>query len=66
MRTKWLVKALEPGGEVDKLGNALQDLGSKEQGAGVSAGPYTFRDAHAAEMWLKSLGVSDPLQYCPD
>ena len=59
-------ETLRPGGTVDKLGNALRDLTAKEHGTGVEAGPYNFRDSLAVEMWLKTLGVDDPLQFCPD
>ncbi len=56
----------QPGGLVDRLATKLQDYMNKEQGSAVAAGPYVFRDAMAADAWLKTLGVSDPLQYCPD
>ena len=37
-----------------------------QRGAAVATGPYTFRNAMDLDTWVRTLGVSDPLQYCPD
>ena len=59
-------EVLNSGGALDRLSSKLKDFMEKEQGTAVSAGPYTFKDAMDAELWIKTLGVSDPLQYAPD
>ena len=55
-----------PGGAVGRLASKLRDHVDAQRGAAVSTGPYTFRNVMDADAWVRTLGVSDPLQYCLD